>query len=95
MHKSIFFKNTLEQSLASSSVKTPKTLRFRRFSLLQGRPLTSLKIFNFGLVQWSHYNATEKKRVYRLIYGLANNLKMRRCHSEEQAERVTGEILSL
>lgn len=31
--------------------KRRKSVIFRRFSLLQGRPLTSLKIINFGLVQ--------------------------------------------
>jgi hypothetical protein len=51
MHKSILLKNALMQSLLTASVKTSKTDRFRRFSPLQGRPLQTLKIKNFGVVQ--------------------------------------------
>jgi len=45
--------NALAQNLISSSVKTAKTMSFRCFSLLLGRPLQTLKITNFGVVQWS------------------------------------------
>ena len=55
MHNPIFYKNALVQSLETSSVKMPKTDRFRHFSLLSGRPLQTLKIKNFGVVQWSFY----------------------------------------
>jgi len=69
MHNSIFCKNALVQSLVPSSVKTPKTHRFRCFSLLATRPLQTLKIINFGVMQWSLENLSERNDMNCTVCG--------------------------
>jgi len=50
-------------SLAPSSVKMTETHRFRHLLLLSGRPLQTLKIINFGVMQGTHFKKFPKKNL--------------------------------